>query len=115
MISFRSGADDLNDMKPTHAATSNRITSIEQLEALYNPSFAMGEKVPKCVLSDTVERVYYQCQKALVRSRLWSPDAQISRSDLTSAGRMLAEFSGPGFDAAAYDSAYPRHLEKTIY
>ena len=39
-----------------------------------NASFAMHGKLPRCVLVVTVDRVYTQCPKALVRSRLWSPD-----------------------------------------
>lgn len=33
----------------------------------------------------TVESVYFQCQKALARSRLWEPDAWIDRSTLPTA------------------------------
>ena len=62
-----------------------------------------------------VERVYYQCQKALVRSRLWRADAQIARSDLPSAGEIRADLSDADFDGAAYDRDYPAHLKKTIY
>ena len=34
-------------------------------------SFAMEGKVPRSVIAVTVERIYFQCQKALVRSHLW--------------------------------------------
>ena len=78
-------------------------------------SFAMGDKIPKCVLAVTVDRIYYQCQKALARSRLWSAEAQIPRSDLPTAGQMVAAFSDREFDAEEYDRAYPAHLKKTIY
>ena len=78
-------------------------------------SFAMQGKPAKCVLVVTAERVYFQCPKALVRSRLWSADAQISRSELPSAGEILQALSQGGIDGAAYDQAYPRRLEETIY
>ena len=52
-------------------------------------SFAMQGKPPKCVLVVTAERVYFQCPKALVRSRLWSKEAQISPSELPSTGEIL--------------------------
>src|SRR5437763_9135245 len=35
--------------------------------------FALHGKVPRVVLVVTVDRVYYQCPKALVRSQLWEP------------------------------------------
>ena len=37
-------------------------------------SFAMEGKVPRSVIAVTVERIYFQCQKALVRSHLWDLD-----------------------------------------
>jgi len=78
-------------------------------------SFAMQGKSPKCVLVVTAERVYFQCPKALVRSRLWSQDAQVSRSELPSAGEILEALSNRTIDGAAYDAAYPKRLEETIY
>ena len=78
-------------------------------------SFTMQGKVPTSVVVVTVERIYFQCQKALVRSRLWQADAQIPRSDLPSTGQMLEALSQEPFDGAAYDQDYPEHMKKTIY
>ena len=78
-------------------------------------SFAMHGKVPRTVLVVTAERVYFQCPKALVRSRLWSPEAQIARSELPSTGEILQALSQGRIDAAAYDAAYPQRQEETIY
>ncbi|MEM7120205.1 MAG: pyridoxamine 5'-phosphate oxidase family protein [Pseudomonadota bacterium] len=83
-------------------------------EAL-NDSFAMNEKAPRSVIVVTINRVYYQCQKALHRSRLWDPDAQLPRSALPSAGTMNKVFADGDFDAEAYDRNYPEHMKKTIY
>jgi PPOX class probable FMN-dependent enzyme len=77
-------------------------------------SFAMRGQAPKTVLVVTVERVYFQCPKALVRSRLWSQDAQVDRSELPSTGEILAALKA-SFDGAAYDAAYPKRIEETIY
>jgi uncharacterized protein len=78
-------------------------------------SFAVRGKAPKAVLVVTAERVYFQCPKALVRSRLWSADAQIARSELPSTGEILQALSKGRIEGAAYDAAYPRRLEETIY
>ena len=78
-------------------------------------SFAMAGKLPRCVLVVAVERIYYQCQKALLRSRLWSPDAQVDRSTLPSAGQMNAVFTEGAVDAEEYDRNYAQHLKDTIY
>ena len=70
-------------------------------------SFQFIGKSPKTVLIVTVERIYTQCPKALVRSRLWSQDAQIARSELPSAGEMLQSLSKGGIDGAEYDQLIP--------
>jgi PPOX class probable FMN-dependent enzyme len=78
-------------------------------------SLAMQGKAPRCVVVVTAERVYFQCPKALVRSRLWSQEAQIARSELPSTGEILEALTNRGIDGAAYDAAYPKRLEETIY
>lgn len=78
-------------------------------------SFAMQGKNPKCVLVVTVDRIYFQCPKALVRSRLWSQDAQIDRSELPSTGEIIEALTKGAIDGAEYDRAYPQRLKETIY
>ncbi len=39
-------------------------------------SFAMQGKAPRCVLVIAVEQVFFQCAKAIVRSKLWDPSIQ---------------------------------------
>jgi uncharacterized protein len=78
-------------------------------------AFAIQGKLPTSVLVVTVERIYFQCQKALARSRLWSPEAQIPRSELPTAGQILEALTPGAFDGAAYDASYPEHMRKTIY
>ena len=53
-------------------------------------SFALEGKAPRCVISVTVDRIYYQCQKALHRSRLWDPEAFAAREEVPTAGAMPA-------------------------
>lgn len=78
-------------------------------------SFTMQGKVPACVIVIKAERVYPQCQKALVRSKLWDPDQHISRSDLPSMGTMIEAISKGEFDGRTYDANYPERLKQTIY
>ena len=78
-------------------------------------SFSMQGKLPRSVLVVTADRVYFQCQKALVRSRLWDVEAQIPRSELPSTGKILKALSEKEFDAEEYDRNYPKHLKNTIY
>jgi uncharacterized protein len=78
-------------------------------------SFDMNGKSPRSVIVVTAERVYFQCQKALARSRLWDPEARIKRKALPSAGDILQALSKDNFDGDAYDKNYPERLKKTIY
>lgn len=78
-------------------------------------SFAVGDKLPACVIEITAERVYTQCPKALVRSKLWDPDARRSTDDVPSAGEVMQEITEGEIDGAAYDAAYPERLRQTLY
>ena len=44
---------------------------------------------PATVIAITVREAYLHCAKALMRSRLWDPEAQIERSKLPTLGEML--------------------------
>ena len=78
-------------------------------------SFAVRGKAPVSVLVVTAERVYFQCSKALARSRLWHAEAQIARAELPSSGEIMAEITGGAIDGAGYDRAYPQRLKDTLY
>ena len=78
-------------------------------------SFAMEGKKPKCVIVITVERAYTQCQKAIVRSRLWDPEMHVAKSELPTVGEMMERLSNGEFDGKAYDAEYPERMKRTIY
>jgi uncharacterized protein len=78
-------------------------------------SFAMAGKPPRSVLVVTADRVYFQCPKALVRSRLWAQEAQIARSELPSTGEILERLSKGSIDGTEYEKAYPARLKETLY
>ena len=71
-------------------------------------AFTVDGKSPKTVVEVKVERVYFQCSKALVRSGIWVSHIEQSFGDVPSAGEMLAATSTDSFDAREYD----RMLEK---
>jgi len=78
-------------------------------------SFAMEGKNPKCVVVTTVERAYTQCQKAIVRSRLWDSEMHVAKSELPTVGEMMERLSNGEFDGKAYDAEYPERMKRTIY
>lgn len=78
-------------------------------------SFEMQGKPPQSVVVANVDRIYYQCQKALSRSRLWAPETLVDRSELPTAGDINAALSPEPFDGAAYDAEYPERMKRTMY
>ena len=85
------------------------------VNAELNESFEIQGKQPRSVIVVTIDRVYFQCQKALARSRLWDPQARIDRTELPSTGEMLQALSKQAFDGAEYDAGYSEHMQRTIY
>ena len=78
-------------------------------------SFAVDGKAPRSVIVVSVEAVYFQCQKAIVRSDLWNPDKRVDRKALPTAGQILAAASENRVGGEAYDKAYPERLKATLY
>ena len=78
-------------------------------------SFTMQGKAPRCVLLIAVEQVFFQCAKAIVRSKLWDPSIQVERSSLPTAGKILAELSGGKMGGEEHDRLAPERIKATIY
>lgn len=74
----------------------------------------MSGRLPRTVLLIDIDTVFFQCSRALVRSRLWQADAQVPRESLPSAGQVLAALS-EGFDGATYDAELPARVQRTLY
>ena len=53
--------------------------------------FEVKGKLPKTVIVITVAEVYFHCSKAIVRSQLWSSEAQCERGLMPSFGKMLVD------------------------
>lgn len=78
--------------------------------------FAVNGKPPATVLVITVERVYFQCAKALMRSRLWDPKAHVDRRSLPSVGAMLVATKALSADEVEdYEARLPGRLRETLY
>jgi uncharacterized protein len=77
--------------------------------------FPAQGKLPRSVIVVHVERVYFQCPKALVRSDLWNPAKHLERRSLPSSGTILADITRGQVGGAEYDAAYPERLKATIY
>jgi len=77
--------------------------------------FEMDGKLPRSVLIVDVQTVYFQCSRALLRSRLWDASTQVPRSALPSVGRVLSDLTAGTFDGVAYDRDLPARVASTLY
>ena len=72
-------------------------------------------KKPRAVIIVTVERAYFQCSKAMVRSKLWDPSRHVDRKSLPSLGTMIADISGGKVDGAELDRGQADRIKATLY
>ncbi|MDB5807639.1 MAG: flavin-nucleotide-binding protein [Betaproteobacteria bacterium] len=78
-------------------------------------SFAHEEKAPRCVLVVEVETVFFQCSRAVLRSRLWDPAVQVERKSLPSNGQILSDLTQQRFDGEKYDRELPLRIVNELY
>jgi uncharacterized protein len=74
-------------------------------------SFRVNGKAPTCVIVITVEQVFYQCTKAIVRSKLWDPARRVDRKTLPTAGTILAALTAGRLGGEEHDRG---HVERTM-
>ncbi len=56
--------------------------------------FQVSRRAPVVILRITLREAYLHCAKALMRSRLWDPEARIDRSQLPTMGEMMRDQVG---------------------
>ncbi len=77
--------------------------------------FSVDGKLPRSVIVVSVDTVFFQCARAIFRSRLWDPAQHIERGSLPSLGTMVADISRTKFDAAEYDRGLYERLKGALY
>jgi hypothetical protein len=77
--------------------------------------FVFAGKMPRAVIIVSVERVYFQCSKAIIRSKLWEAETKVDRKSLPSNGTIIAAITQGKDGGEEYDKAYPERLRQTIY
>lgn len=87
-----------------------RLTTDPVLKA----AFAVGAAEPTLIVLIAIERVYFQCARAVIRSEIWSPAAWPDPATLPSAGEMNAN-PDPDFDVEAYDRELPDRQRATLW
>ena len=78
-------------------------------------SFSVNGRLPRCVLIVHIERVFFHCSKAIVRSKLWDAGAKIDRGSVPSAGTLLGELTHGELGGESYDREAPDRIKASLY
>jgi len=70
-----------------------------------------GRGAPRTVLVVAVTEAYLHCAKALMRSRLWDPAAQIPRETLPTMGEMMRDHIGTTEEPESQEEMVERYRE----
>ncbi len=77
--------------------------------------FAVNGKLPRSVMIVTVERAFFHCAKAVMRSKLWDPAHFVDRRQLPSVGTIIAELSDGRLGGERYDHEAPARNAARLY
>lgn len=93
-----------------------RINGIARIttDPLYLDQFVMKGTRPTTVILVDIQSVYFQCARALIRSKLWDPALFQQKKNIPTAGQMTKS-ANPEFDAESYDQALPSRQKSTLY
>ena len=71
--------------------------------------------LPSSAVVVTVNEIYTQCGRAVLRAKLWDPEHHIDPADIPTAGDILKERSEGAFDAETYDREWAGRAKKTMW
>ena len=91
---------------------NGRVEIVSEREFL--APLAIRGKLPILVLKVTVEQAYLHCAKALIRARIWEPEARVERSRFPTYGQVLADQIA-GADAAEIDADSAQSARTDLY
>ena len=85
-----------------------RITADQALR----DSFEMEGKLPRSIVIITIETMYFQCARALIRAKLWEPH---EKPDLPTPGQILAAMTAGEVGGARYDVEWPERAANSMW
>lgn len=77
--------------------------------------FAVDGKPAKCVLIISVDKVFFQCARAIQRSKLWSNIDPQAKRNVPTPGSILSALTKGEFDGETYDRELPARQKATLY
>ena len=77
--------------------------------------FSVDGKLPRSVIVVRVDTVFFQCARAIFRSRLWDPAQHVERGSLPSLGTIVGDISQSRIDGKEYDRGLYERLKGALY
>jgi PPOX class probable FMN-dependent enzyme len=78
-------------------------------------SLARDGKSPRSAIVVTVNEVYTQCGRAVLRADVWNPDHHVDPKSIPTAGDVLKAQANGNFDGETYDREWAGRAEKTMW
>lgn len=96
---------------------SNNVVRVNGTAAISDDQSVIGKfeknrKLPRTVIVVSIREVYFQCAKALMRSKLWVSEDE--SAGIPTAGEFVREQKAD-FDAKAYDSGYAEYAKERMW
>ena len=88
--------------------------AIVTVDADVTARFTMDGRHPRSVVVISIDEVYPQCARALMRAELWNPEKHVDPKSLPTIGEMMQTIKA-GFDGAAYDKEWPARAKSTMW
>jgi PPOX class probable FMN-dependent enzyme len=78
-------------------------------------AFEMERKLPRSVTVIEIDRIYFQCARAIVRSELWNPQKHVDPKTVPTPGKILAALSDNRIGGDTYDREWPDRAKKSLW
>jgi len=78
-------------------------------------SFKIEGKAPRSVAIVSVQTVYFQCARAIIRSDLWNPNKHVDPKSLPTPGQILADLTENRVGGETYDREWPERARKSMW
>ncbi|MEO0943735.1 MAG: pyridoxamine 5'-phosphate oxidase family protein [Pseudomonadota bacterium] len=87
-------------------------TAVLSIAADVLASFERSGKTPRSVIAITINEIYFQCAKAIMRADIWS--GQDFSHTVPTAGEFIAEYT-EGLDVKDYDDGYAEYAKPKMW
>jgi uncharacterized protein len=77
--------------------------------------FTKQNKPPRSVIVIKIEQAYFQCGRAVVRSKLWDTATQSIAAHLPTPGKVLEQTTAGEIQADPYDSAWTERAKNSLW